>query len=81
MAGGRDGAQDGVVEDLPCLREQGLAAAFDSDTAGRTAAHRAWELTSTRGLRALEVLLPEGEDPASLPRRLLAKLLERSRPR
>lgn len=62
-------------EDLPLLRERGLAVAFDSDTAGRAAAHRAWELTTARGLRPLEVLLPEGADPASLPRKHLTELV------
>ncbi|WP_380162697.1 toprim domain-containing protein [Kineococcus sp. R86509] len=74
----RQDCQDGQAEgeDLPLLHAQGLAVAFDSDTAGRAAAHRAWELTTVRGLRPLEVLLPEGADPASLARTHLSELLE-----
>jgi len=59
-----------------CLARQGLAAAFDCDKAGRGAARRAFELATARGLRLLEVTLPEGGDPASLPRTQLTGLLE-----
>lgn len=65
----------GQVRDLPRLRQQGLAAAFDSDAAGRAAARRAWELTTSHGLRTLEVVLPAEADPASLPRKVLTDLL------
>lgn len=58
------------------LSRQGLAVAFDGDKAGRGAARRAFELTTARGLRLLEVTLPEGADPASLPRTTLTGLLE-----
>jgi len=58
------------------LNRRGLAVAFDGDPAGRGAARRAFELASGRGLRLLEVTLPEGGDPASLPRTQLAALLE-----
>lgn len=63
------------VRDLPRLRQQGLAAAFDCDSAGRAAARRAWDLTTSHGLRTLEVVLPAGADPASLPRKVLTELL------
>lgn len=58
------------------LGRQGLAVAFDCDKAGRGAARRAFELATARGLRLLEVTLPEGADPASLLRAQLAGLLE-----
>ncbi|NIZ91760.1 toprim domain-containing protein [Kineococcus rubinsiae] len=58
------------------LGRRGLAVAFDCDKAGRGAARRAFELATARGLRLLEVTLPEGGDPASLPRTQLAELLE-----
>jgi len=58
------------------LGRQGLAVAFDCDKAGRGTARRAFGLAVARGLRLLEVTLPEGGDPASLPRTTLAGLLE-----
>jgi len=53
---------------------------FDGDQAGREANDRAAGLLAAAGLEVYVAELPEGEDPASLPRESLLECLEKANP-
>jgi DNA primase len=62
------------------LDRTGILLAFDGDTAGRRAVLRAWDLLAGSTGRLGVVTLPEGRDPADIPREELPGLLRAERP-